>query len=372
MKKISLFFLLTSLLCAVYIPNHKCKECHESIYDEYMHSAHSKTYFNDELHRKVADLADSKKYECAACHMPAASDIQALESGKERPNPRNVRESDAISCYFCHTIAFVKEAHRHNIIVPAKQAEGYKPSLYGNLENPDENDKHSCVHSPIYERYACVGCHSHKTNAHGVEIFRAMQPGESSESCIKCHMPKIPGGVEKMNKRDRGHHYSHYFRGIHDAKMRKEAVDINITAKKGSDRLIVTLHNRMPHPLIIQAARMKFLKIELKRDGKMIWKNFQKSPYEDRQGTFVIEFVDKNNNPVVIPSFAYGYGFKNNLAAKAVKKLVYKVPSLKRGDTIDATFWVYLVKPSCWSTLKLEDKDLIRPYLMKKIMRKVH
>ena len=372
MKKIVPLFLFSTLLCAVYIPNHKCKECHERIFDEYSRSAHAKTYFNDELHRKVADLADSKKYECAACHMPAASDVKALEIGKERPNPRNVRERDAISCFYCHTIAFVKEAHRHNIIIPAKQAEGYKPSLYGNLENPDENDKHSCVHSPIYDRYACVGCHSHKTNAHGVEIFRAMKPNESSESCIKCHMPKIPGGVEKMNKKDRAHHYSHYFRGIHDAKMRKEAIDLNVTAKKGSDRLIVTLHNRMPHPLIIQPARMKFLKVELIRDGKTIWRNFNTSPYEDKKGTFVIEFTGRDGKPVSIPSNAYGYGFKNNLEGDATKRIVYKVPSMKSGDTIVATFWVYLVKPSCRGILQLEDKSLMRPYLMKKISTKVH
>ncbi|WP_456486112.1 multiheme c-type cytochrome [Hydrogenimonas sp.] len=354
------------LLYAVYMTNKSCDECHPDIYDEFKSSYHSKNYFNDELHRRVAELASQRKYDCGACHMPAAKNLKAMERGLARPNPIHKRQKEGVSCFYCHEIAFVKEAHKRNKIVLAKQAEGYKPTIFGSLKNPDSSDKHSMVKSPIYKRYACVGCHSHKVNDHNVTIFRAMKKGESSESCIKCHMPLTPGPPEKMNKKARQSHHSHRFEGIHDASMRKKAVDINISAKPGDTTLKIVLVNKMGHPLIIQAARMKYLKIEILRDGKVIWKNFSKSPYEDKKGTFVTEFVDKDGHPVAIPSFAFGYGFVNNLEAKEKRTLVYKVPILKKGDKISVSLMLYLVKPSCWSTLKLKDKSLMEPILMEK------
>lgn len=370
-KFILIILLSPLLLFAVYMSNKSCSECHPDMYDEYKASYHSKSYFNDELHRKVADLASRKKYDCGACHMPAAKNLKAMEEGHTRPNPIHKRQKEGVSCFFCHEIAFVKKAHKHNKIVLAKQAEGYKPTLFGSLENPESSDKHGMVKSPIYRKYACVGCHSHKVNDHNVTIFRAMKEGEGSESCIKCHMPMEPGAPEKMNKRARREHHSHRFVGIHDASMREKSVGIDVMAKPNSDALHIVLTNKMGHPLIIQAARMKYLKIDLVRDGRVIWRNFKKSPYEDKKGTFVTEFVGKDGKPVVIPSFAYGYGFVNNLDTKERKTIVYKVPAMKKGDKIVVSFMLYLIKPSCWSTLKLEEKHLMEPIVMKKKIYRV-
>ena len=82
------FFLLFSLLftCLAlasqdYLDNHSCKECHEAIYDEYQRSAHARSYFTDELHRKIAQKADPKRYDCAPCHMPAATNLAELVAG---------------------------------------------------------------------------------------------------------------------------------------------------------------------------------------------------------------------------------------------------------------------------------------------------
>ena len=74
MKSIILILsILTSLLSAKYLTNESCKECHEDIYYEYQSSYHSKTYFNDELHRKVANKVSTTSYDCAVCHMPGAN-----------------------------------------------------------------------------------------------------------------------------------------------------------------------------------------------------------------------------------------------------------------------------------------------------------
>ncbi len=370
--KLFLFFTLTifsSLLSAKYLTNESCKECHEDIYYEYQSSYHSKTYFNDELHRKVANAASTKTYDCASCHMPAATNKKALESGKERPSKLFEEETDAISCFYCHQIGYVKQAHKKNIIYLSKKPEGYKPAMFGTLKNPDDSDKHEMLNNPIYKKNVCLGCHSHKRNSHDVMIFDAMKDNQDSTECIKCHMPSINGGAEKMNKRGREEHHSHTFAGIHSIDMRQKALDITINTHKNT--IEVTLKNKMPHPLIIQAARLKYLQLSLIRKGKTIWQNFKQSPLEDKQGTFVIQFLDKDNKPVVIPSFAYKRGFVNNLQANETKVLNYKTPEIKKGDTVKASFYVLLAKPSCSEVLNLKNNKLKTPLLMKEVIYKV-
>jgi len=110
--------------------NHSCDECHEQIYKEFQTSYHAKGYFNDELHKKIADKVDDKKYGCATCHMPMANNLKDLLTGSARPDKNNKTHTDAISCYFCHTIAYVKNAHKFNINIKARQAKNYKPTLY--------------------------------------------------------------------------------------------------------------------------------------------------------------------------------------------------------------------------------------------------
>jgi len=365
MKLIFIFIFFTSLLYAKYLTNESCKECHEDIYYEYQNSYHSKTYFNDELHRKVADKVSKKTYDCGSCHMPAAKNLAEMVSGKERPSKLYEEQTDAVSCFYCHQIGYVKKAHNKNINLISKKPAGFKASMFGSLKNPDDSDKHEMLHNPIYQKNVCLGCHSHKRNSHDVLIFSAIKNDQDSTECIKCHMPYIAGGVEKMNKKGRERHRSHSFAGIHNIEMIKNSVDISLAVKNNT--IEVTLKNKMPHPLIIQAARLKYLKITLTRDGKIIWQNYSKSPMEDKQGAFVIEFLDKDNKPVVIPAFAYKRGFNNNLEAKETRILKYKLPSIKSGDIIKASMYVVLAKPSCSDDLDLKDTSLTKPTVMKSV-----
>ena len=369
MKKIILLLsILISLLSAKYLTNKTCKECHEDIYYEYKTSYHSKTYLNDELHRKVADAVSKKTYDCGVCHMPAAKDLKEMTSGEKRPDKNSVEQTDAVSCFYCHQIGFVKKAHQRNINLISKNPEGFKPSMFGSLKEPDESDKHEMLKNPIYKKNVCLGCHSHKRNSHDVMIFDAMKNNQDSTECIKCHMPYINGAVEKMNKRGRVQHRSHTFSGIHNMEMRKQALDISIDTTENT--IEVTLTNKMPHPLIIQASRLKYLQLSLIRDNQVIWKNFKKSPLEDKQGSFITDFEDENGKFVPIPAFAYKKGFVNNLKAKEVRVLKYNVKNIKKGDLIKASIFVVLAKPSCWNELDLEDKMLTTPLLMKEITYK--
>jgi len=365
MKYLFFFFLLSfSQLFSKsdYMDNHSCKECHETIYEEFQSSWHAKGYFNDELHRKIADAVDSKKYECAVCHMPMADNIKALMSGKARPDKSNKTHTDAVSCYFCHTIAYVKKAHKYNINTKARQAENYKPTLYGRVVNPDESDKHSSASNPVYAKVVCTGCHAHKRNDNNVTIFHAIGKTQDSIGCIRCHMPKVEGGVEKMDKRARGHHASHTFLGIHDKAFRKTGVDIGLAVK--GNTLEVTLTNKMEHPLIIQPARAKFLKIEVHRGSKAIWQNYQKSPKEDTQGYFAYSFT-KEGKEVIIPATATE-GSEHNLDAKEIRVLRYDLPPLKKGDKVTVSLYVQLAKSDCARAIELEEKSLMTPSLIKK------
>jgi len=363
---ISTLLIFSSLYAKKYFSNKDCSECHEQIYKEYNSSAHAKNYFNDELHRKIANKVSKKSYECAVCHMPMANNLQELIEGEARPDINNKTHTDAISCYFCHTIAYVKRSHKFNINVASKQAKGYKPTLYGGLDNPEDSDKHSSIKNPIYAKKVCLGCHSHKLNDNNVTVFRAIDSNQDSTSCIRCHMPKVEGGVEKMNKRSRTHHLSHKFLGIYDREFRKKGVDINISNSK--DEIVLTLTNKMGHPLIVQPARAKYIQLRVLRDGKTIWQNYKSSPKEDRDVFFELRFRDKNGTRLIIPAKAY-YKEENNLDINETKSFRYKGIDLKRGDIIEATLFVRFAKEDCLRVVNLKDKIFKRAEVIKSVKK---
>jgi len=360
-----IIFLNYAFSANKYLDNHSCDECHEKIYSEFQSSRHSKGYFNDELHRKVADKVSRKKYSCATCHMPMANNIKELISGEARPDKNNKTHTDAISCYFCHTIAYVRSSHKFNINTKARQAKGEKPTLYGRLTNPDDSDKHASVNSPIYTKNACIGCHSHKLNDNNVTIFRAMNPKQNSESCVKCHMPELEGGNEKINKKTRSNHASHKFLGIFDAKFRATGMDINITATKNSIEVLLT--NKMDHPIIVQPARAKYLEIKVIRDKKVIWKNYDKKPSEDKKAFFEYTFADKDGKQVIIPSHATKNLRINNIEAYESKALIYNKIKLEKGDIIKASMYVNISKKDCTKVVDIKEEKYIKTYLIKSV-----
>ncbi len=353
-----------SIIFSSYLSNKSCKECHKDIYNEYQYSYHSKGYFNDILHRKIADNISLKKYDCAICHMPAANDRNDIINGTKRPNKDNLTNSDAISCFFCHEIAYVKKAHKFNLNITVKQKEGLKPTLFGSLKDPDENDKHFSVKSPIYEKYVCSGCHSHKRNKNDLLIYDAMGDKTDSKECIKCHMPYINGGNENMNKRARTKHRSHYFFGIHSNQMRQKAVDIKIKINK-KNCIMVTLKNRMPHPLIIQSAREMYMRVELYRDDKLLWSN-----KNDRKSYFMYDYL-KDKKPIVIPYSATSYSFLNNLMGGKQKVYKYYLNNIKKGDKIVVSFYMIIAKKECLRKINLLDSELDKPLLSKKVIYQV-
>ncbi len=345
-----------------YLDNHSCKECHETIYKEYKSSAHSNSYFTNKLHKAIVDKTSPSKYECASCHMPMADNISDLISGKAKPDKNNKTHTDGVSCYFCHTIAYVKSSHKFNKNIKARQAKNYKPTLYGRLINPDDSDKHSSSNNPIYGKKVCMGCHSHKLNDNNITIFKAMKTKDNSLSCINCHMPEISGGAEKIDKRARGRHASHKFLGIRDKDFRATGIDINISID--TNTININIKNKTTHPLIIQPARAKFFTITIERDKKIIWKNYKKHPREDKQAYFSLNFKN-GDKKIIVPVTATSSQF-NNLNANEDRLLKYRIDSIKKGDKIKVQLFVQLAKDECMSIIKI-DKEINKALLMKSI-----
>ncbi|MEA3521988.1 MAG: multiheme c-type cytochrome [Campylobacterota bacterium] len=361
MKILILISMLFSLQYAKYYDSKSCGECHEDIYREHTKSMHHKSsILKDEIHRKVAEKVTPGKYSCALCHMPSTNDLAGMIRGKHQPKESDVRHQDGVSCSYCHQINNIYHAKAYNINFTSN-VKGQKPTYYGNLENPDDSDKHSAGKHPFYKNSeVCMGCHSHKENKHGVQVCNTLNQYEKTSDCIGCHMPKYPGPVEKFNKKGRDEYASHEFLGIHSTKMVKKAV--NLLLQQTENGIALTISNRMGHRIITQPMRLKFAKTVITRKGKVIWSNFKDSPLEDKEATFVIVFKDENGK-ASLPGSARGYKINQNLEAVANKTVHYVIDDLRKGDEVTSTWISYIIKPKLAKKLQITDKDTIKPYI---------
>ncbi len=363
MRIISLIILLIISLNGKYLDTKSCAECHEMIHYEHKNSMHHKsTLFKDEFHRKIKELTTPDKYDCALCHIPAASNLRAIMDGTEQPDERNDRQADGVSCFYCHQINKVLITKHRNINFYAYQ-ENTKPKFFGNLNNVDSSDKHdSSSANEIYKNsQVCMGCHGKKYNKHGIQICSAVDEKGATSDCIGCHMPKFPGGTTKLNKRGREEYSSHDFLGIRDAGMVKKAVKLSLKFIDNT-QIELTIKNKMGHSIIMQPMRVKYVETTVQRDGKIIWKNYNKYPTEDKEVTFTILFKDDKEHRV-FPPFAKGYMYNSNLQANSSKTVTYKLPKLKKGDIVKSQWISYVLRPSLAKSLKIVNKELTKKYI---------
>jgi nitrate reductase cytochrome c-type subunit len=362
-KKILLLLFLLVSLEAKYLDTQTCKECHEDIHYEHTHSMHHKSsLFKDEVHAKVKNAVNKDKYSCALCHMPGSSNLRALMKGEEQPDQRDKRQTDGVSCYYCHQIKDVYHSKKYNINISSAK-EGEKPTMYANLMDPDDSDKHKAASNEIYKNSkVCMGCHSHKQNGLGFEVCRTQSKEAPQSDCIKCHMPKADGGNEKFNKKGRSEYATHRFLGIHSPEMVKKAVKLDLEYDKDESILSVGITNMMGHYIITHPMRLKFVKTVIKRDGKVIWSNFKKSPIEDKEATFLIVLKNSDDKPT-LPNKAVGYKINRNLEAQASKTVRYKVPKLQKGDEVISEWVSYIVNPKVAKKLGITTPEIVNPII---------
>ena len=363
MKNILMLLIFTFSLEAKYLDTQTCKECHEDIHYEHTQSMHHKSsLFKDEIHAKVKNAVNKEKYSCALCHMPASSNLRALMKGEAQPDKRDVRQVDGVSCYYCHQIKDIYHTKKYNINISSAK-DGEKPTMYGNLMNPDDSDKHKAASNDIYKNsQVCMGCHSHKENVLGFEVCRTQEKEAPQSDCIRCHMPKADGGNEKFNKKGRSEYATHTFLGVHSPEMVKKAVKLDLEYDKEESLLHVDITNMMGHYIITHPMRLKFVKTVIKRDGKIIWSNFKKSPIEDKEATFLIVLKDKDDKPT-IPNKAVGYKINQNLKAKATKRVTYKVPKLQKGDEVISEWVSYIINPKIAKKLDITTSEIVKPII---------
>lgn len=357
---VALLFLSILTLQAKYLDSETCKECHEDIHYEHMKSMHAKSsIFKDEVHRKMKNAVNKDKYACSLCHMPSTKNLASMIRGIEQPDDRDVRQTDGVSCIYCHQISKIYHGKNYNINISSAK-HGEKPTMYGNLTDPDDSDKHNAQSNEIYKNSeVCMGCHSHKYNSKDFEVCNTKDQHDATSDCIGCHMPKSPGGNEKYNKKGRDEYATHDFLGIHSTEMVKKAVKIKLAYK--DDTIELTIVNKMGHSIITHPMRLKFAKTVVKRGGKVIWTNFDKSPLEDKEATFVIAFKDDKDKPT-LPHKARGYRINQNLKAMSSKVVKYSVPNLQKGDKITTTWISYPVKPMVAKKLKITLAEAVEPH----------
>jgi len=357
---ISIFLLLSLSLHAKYVSSKACQECHEDIHYEHMQSMHSKsTVFSDEVHAKVKNIVNKEKYSCALCHMPSTKNLSAMIRGHEQPNPDDVRQSDGVSCMYCHQIRKLHYGKTYNINF-VNTSNGPKPTMYGNLKNAEDSEEHYVETNEMYANSeVCMGCHSHKQNAKAFEVCNTKNEYDKTSNCIGCHMPKADGGNEKFNKKGRDEYATHKFLGIRSDEMIKKAVKLELSYENGVIEL--TISNKMGHSIITHPMRLKFAKTVIKRGDKLIWSNYDKSPIEDKEATFIIVFKD-DKDQAAMPHKAIGYKLNRNLKASQSKVIKYQVGDLQKGDEITTTWISYVVNPKIAKKLNLTLKELIKPY----------
>lgn len=359
-----LFLLMISITINAstsYPSSESCNECHDNIYREHTTSMHHKSsIFKDEVHAKMKEATSKDSYKCALCHMPAATNLRSIMSGEKQPDPNDYRQTDGVSCFYCHQISKIYESKAHKINFSDYKGDK-KPTVFGNLKKPYESNEHESQDNEIYKNSeVCMGCHSHRENSHGFEVCNTKDQYDKTSDCIGCHMPKISGTVEKKNHGMRKEYASHNFLGVHSQEMVKKAVKLELSYKNEVLELVIS--NKMGHSIITHPMRLKFAKTTILRDSKIIWSNFKESPIEDEEASFIIVFKDVDGN-TSMPNKAVDYKLNRNLLAKETKIIKYKVPKLQKGDEVK-TLWIsYIVNPQIAKKLDITTKDIVKPYI---------
>ena len=372
--------VLSTLLSAeAYEPNKTCKTCHPAIYDEYYGSAHrNASIFNDPVHKALWDRHPLKKkqnYVCAECHTPADTRItDALASNEAAvPKKSDIQTQEAISCTYCHRISSIEEHAKSNknIVSPQKRKfysarsgkqnssdVSYKieSSFFGLFTEKSGSPFHKIDFSNenYYNGKVCMGCHSHKQNAHGLDLCRmeAEEGQDDKENCITCHMPLVQGSFTTVSD-SKTHRYHGFAGSLHKPKMLAKYVKLSL--EKSSDGFDVTIKNEANHQLLLHPLRVGELRVAITRDGKTT----QLKPHR------FMRIIGKDSKPAM-PWMADSVLKDTHIKAKEARKIHFG-DLLKNGDVVEIKLGHYNVNPKVAKKLGLENhSDLSGFRLLKK------
>jgi len=356
MKNIFIYIVaLSSLLLAN--SDDTCKRCHSTIYSEFHNSMHKKASpKNDKIHNSIWNLHPAKakdNYKCAKCHTPN------VETKEQR--------DEGISCISCHTITNVEEHSKANKNIYETKEKTFfsaqkgmedkkvtykqESSFFGMIKTSTGSPYHDIdyTNKDYYTGKMCMGCHSHKQNAHQFEVCTTDASGakDKEQNCITCHMPQVAGTATAIRESK-----THAFHGFAGARNNPEmlAKYIKLDFKKLDNSFEVSVKNEAPHNLMTHPLRVVQLRVELKRDSKV----------ETLKTHSFVKILGNEGKPAM-PWVATEI-FKDNMIKGNESRVVKFDKELKSGDQIEVKLGFFVVNPKVVKKLGLQDDKEITKF----------
>ncbi|MEA3374547.1 MAG: multiheme c-type cytochrome [Campylobacterota bacterium] len=381
MRSLILFFTLGVLALNAsgsFEQSRVCQKCHPVIFDEFYTSSHrNASIYNDPIHKAVWDkhpLKAKEKYSCAECHTPSDLELlKKLEAGESAlPEENRAQTEEGISCVSCHTIERIEEHAKANknimstkekVLFSAREGKesekdvafNITSSWFGMVTEKSGSPYHKIDFSnnDYYDGKMCMGCHSHKQNAHGFEVCRTDVKAEAvdEQTCIGCHMPMIKGSMNTVNETPT--HRYHGFPGAHDKpKMLSKYVKLDL--KRTDAGFVVSVKNEANHPLFLHPLRLSQLKVSIKREGKSI----------DLEAVSFARVIGKDGKPAM-PWIADSVVKDTQIQAGENREVSFTY-ALKKGDTVEARMGFYRVNPKAAEKLQLRKNKALSSFTLLK------
>ena len=370
MKKLTLLLLGSVSVFALsqFQSSKVCKKCHPLIYKEHFSSQHRRaSIFNDAIHKAVWDkhpLKQKQKYACAKCHTPNDEKLITALKNKTSAIPiENRAQEEGVSCVSCHNIKAIKEGSKSNtniitrdkkILYSARESEKSthdkkyvtQKSMFGFVSGKSGSPFHEIDFSNelYYNGNVCMGCHSHKQNAHKLKVCVTDMKGHKNsekENCISCHMPMVKGSFSTISE-SKTHRYHGFTGSIHKPKMLVKYV--NLSFEKTDNGFNITIKNNSNHPLLLHPLRVGELKVSLKRASKII----------ELKSVKFLRVIGKNKKPA--PPWIATEVLKNTQIQAKESRVIHFETILEKGDELDVRLGQYRVNPKAVKKLGLNKK----------------
>ncbi|WP_457744255.1 multiheme c-type cytochrome [Sulfurimonas sp.] len=366
-----LLFALTSLLgLDQFTSSQVCQKCHPVIYKEYYSFQHRKaSIFSDPIHKAVWDkhpLKKKKMYKCAKCHTPNDKEILTkLKNHQDALPQKNRAQLEGVSCVSCHNIKGIQKHEKSNTnILTTNKKTLYsariseknsndikykiKTTLFGLVTKESGSPYHDIdfTNKNFYNGNVCMGCHSHKENAHKLQVCSSKiseHPNTDKENCITCHMPEVAGSFTTL-KNSKTHRYHGFTGSIHKPEMLSKYVDIKFS--KTTNGFDISIKNDANHPLLLHPLRVGELQVRLIRDNKTILLPISQ----------FIRVIGKDNHPT--PPWIATEILKDTQIQAKETRVIHFTQLLKKRDEILVKLGQYIVNPKMAKKLNIKNSNL--------------
>ena len=375
---ISATALLTTQLfgLSTFQSSQACQKCHPIIYKEHYASQHTHaSIFKDPIHKAVWDAHPLKKkalYKCAKCHTPNNKEAMVALNEHKKYMPQDTTSSrEGVSCVSCHKIESIKHAKPSNTNILTKDAkklfsarESEKDvkdkkfqlshDFFGMVTKKSGSPYHDIDFSNelFYNGNVCIGCHSHKENAHKLKVCDTKlqeHPNTLKENCITCHMPKVQGSFTTMFD-SKTHRYHGFSGSIHQPQMLAKYVTIEM--QKNGTGFDIFITNYANHALLLHPMRVGELQVSIERSGK-------KTTLEPIK---FVRVLGKENHPAA-PWVADKILKNTQIQAKEQRKIHFDY-QLQKGDILNVSLGHHIVSKEVAKKFKL-DESLTKFILLK-------